>query len=262
MPLSPVHGKNATILVQPTDASPWLNDAAEDWTFDLADTTVFGVGAQSSIPGYPGGTNTLTGPLDATQTSGGEAIVAALIAGSVSVPITVVPQGAGVQGNSCSVANMFASHHEPQSVYTDVAKFTSSWVYATKMDPDGMICQSNVAVAGASFNQTGNTQYKGTSTDFLAVSTFGGIANLHVITNTLNQTLTVKLVHDTAVGLGTAVDVTSGGFTTIGTGLTGSQSIIVPAQSLNRYIGVVATAGAASPTGSVTFVLSFGRFSY
>lgn len=260
MPLAAVHGKNASIFVATTDASSWLTEAAENWAMDLADTTVFGAGAQSSIPGYPGGGVTLSGPLDATQTTGGDAILAGLIAGSLSVPVSIMPQGAAAQGNQSSVANMFCSHFEPQDNYNDIAKMTSSWVFATKMDPDGLVIQPNsLLTAPGSF--PAQIFKSAAGADFAAASALGGIANLHVIQNSLTQTLTVALVHDTAVGLGTSVSVTGGGFTTIPAGTLGSQSIIVPANNINRYVGITATM-AAGGTGTVTMLVTFGRFSY
>jgi hypothetical protein len=257
--LVPTHGRVSSIYVSGTDASPWLNAYQFQWGADTAETTAFGASSKSFITGFPNGQVTLSGPMDMTQTTGGDAILSAQIAATTPAPVSIVPVGGGVQNNRAYVCSVYLNNDQIETGYADVNKFTSNWSYAQRMGAGLTVQPAGTLTAPGSF--PANVFKSAAGADYGAATTTGGIANLHVIQNTLNQTLTVQLIHDTVVGLGSSANVPGGGFTAVAAGIAGSQSLQIAAASINRYVGITATTAGAA-TGTCSIVVTFARYSY
>jgi hypothetical protein len=101
----------------------------------------------------------------------------------------------------------------------------------------------------AAVTATGN----GTSRDNGASTSDGGVAQLHVTANTMNNNTVFKVQH--SADNSTWADLAT--FTTVATTVTTSERVTVAAgTTVNRYLRATHT---ASGTGSITFITAFAR---
>lgn len=220
-----IHGKNTGVILAQYDVSAFLNGASYAMTSDTAETTAFGANARSYIPSFPGGTATLSGMFDGTAT-GIDAILQSIQSGANPVPLTIAAQGIA-NGNRAFVANIYETNYNITSPVNDVVAISADFTYASRMGAGYVLRNYTSTMAGS-----GN----GTSVDYSTTTSSGGVANLHVITNTRDAGSITVNVQDSADNV-TFATVTGGTFTAVNGGVLSSQNLIIPG-AVRQYVRI------------------------
>ena len=98
------HGKTAEITVNSVALSAFCDSADFTVDVDTADTTTFGSTWKSALAGVPGAKLELAGKYDGTAGTGPAAVIMAIIAAGIAVPVVHKPGGtlSGQRTNSFS----------------------------------------------------------------------------------------------------------------------------------------------------------------
>lgn len=94
------HGKDGRVYVNGFDISTFFKQATGNVTVDMLDTTAFGQGDKTFIPGLKGGTIKMSGILDETVVTGAGPILEAAFGVADSI-FTLVPASGDANGNPC-----------------------------------------------------------------------------------------------------------------------------------------------------------------
>ena len=84
-----VHGVNAVVTINSVVLTGFFNDLSFERTRDTAETTVFGNGSKTYIPGLTDATVSLSGLYDKTATTGVIYALEAIWSGGVSVTAVI-----------------------------------------------------------------------------------------------------------------------------------------------------------------------------
>lgn len=244
-----LHGKSTTIFLDTQDVSSWMNTASYTLTSDTAETTAFGSSARSYIPSFPGGTVSLGGMFDGTA----NAIDAFLAGISVSqsgggppVALTIIPAGL-VHGSRGLLSQVYITSYSVTSPVNDVVAVTADFTYSTKMG-SGFLLTEKAAVSA-----TGN----GTFVDTGTVGSSGGVATLHVTTNTRDAGSITVNVQDATTSGGTYT--TRGSFTAVnGLALSGQYIQVPVTTSLAQFVRAQWTVTGGT-TGAYTITTSLAK---
>jgi len=246
-----VHGKGTEVLLDEFDLSSYFNSVDTSRSTDTAETTSFGATSKSYIVGLTDGTLSLSG-MFAQDTDGSDEELSAIL-GSSTTPVLTVNLDAGTIGNRAVVAKAHQTSYAISSPVADVVTVTADFNAST----DGTAnltysIQSGVQLTtGASIAHSaiGNLS----SVDNSASSANGGMANLHVLTNTLNAAVTIK-VQDSAND-STWADLIS--FTSVSAAAKTVEQKTVTG-TVDRYVR--ATASSSASSGAITFHVAFARY--
>ncbi len=248
-----VHGKGTTVYVDEFAMSPWINSAEMTMSTDTAETTSFDSTSRTYIKGLGAGTVTLGGMWSA-DTDGSDEELHALLGNSTTPLITVHEGGDGI-GNRSVMAQAHEVNYSISNPVSDVSTITADFQVSADNRPDFYgIRSGSQLTAGASidYNALGNL----TGVDGTAATTGGGMAILHVPTNSIGGGVTtIKVQHDSSSGFGSAADLVS--FTAVGAS-TKTSELVAVSGTINRYVR--ATASTAGSSGSITFMVSLARF--
>lgn len=114
------HGKNSTLVVNSGTMTAFLNDISFPRSVDTAETTVFGLGAKTYLPGLVDGTLSGSGGYDPTASTGPIAILEAVLVGGAAVTVVYKPGGASSTNYSYSMSAILTSY--------EIASSTSDWI--------------------------------------------------------------------------------------------------------------------------------------
>ena len=247
-----VHGKGSQVLVDEFDLSAYFNSVDVATSQDTAETTAFGATSKSYLLGLADATLSLSG-MFAQDTDGSDEELSAIL-GAATTPLVSVLFDAGTIGNRAVVAKAHETSYALSSPVADIVTVTADFNAST----DGTAnltysLRTGVALtAGAAIahDALGNLA----SVDNTASTANGGMANLHVTANTVDDAVTIK-VQDSAddstfADLITFSNVTATTVTTEQKAVTGTVA---------RYLRVTASTAAAT-TGSITFHVAFARY--
>lgn len=239
------HGKGTRILIGSTDLSTYFRDTTQSSTVDTAETTTYGVtgDAKTYVTGLADATISLSGLFDDTAGAADEVITTAL-ASDADIVFTIAQDGGLTVGRRCLLGQSIQTKYDMTSPVADVV--------STSLDlqSDGETIHGVVLAGLAAISTTSN----GTGVDGTAATTKGGVATLHVTTNTRNGAITVKVQH--SADNATYTDLAT--FTTVGTATTTSERLVVASgTTVNRYLRASFTV--AGTTGSATIAVAFGR---
>lgn len=237
-----IHGKSSQVIHGIYDLSSYLNDASASADVETAETTGFGSSAKTYIVGLRDGTVSASGMFDGVAGAIDEVLAASLGSDTLS-PVTVGYNGTTL-GNRVTLLQAKTTSYEISTPIGDVVSVSYS------AQADGGLDQgvSLAALASVSASTTG------TANDNTASSTNGGMAQVHVTTNTRSATVVIKIAH--SADNSTFADLVT--FTTVGIGATTSErSLVASGTTVNRYLRAVATLAAG--TGSITYQVSFAR---
>lgn len=246
-----VHGKGTEVLLDEFDLSSYFNSVDASRTTDTAETTSFGSTSKSYIVGLSDGTLSLSG-MFAQDTDGSDEELSAIL-GSTTTPVLTVNLESGTIGNRAVVAKAHQTSYAISSPVADIVTVTADFNAST----DGTAnltysIQSGVQLTtGASIAHSalGNLS----SVDNSASSANGGMANLHVVANTLNAAVTIKVQDSTDNS--TFADLIS--FTAVSTGAETVEQKAVTG-TVDRYVR--ATASSSASSGAITFHVAFARY--
>jgi len=240
------HGKNTVVLFDKYDLSTYFNSATTTAMAEAVETTTFGSANKTYAIGMKDGSISLEG-LWAGDTDGIDEVLSAAVGSSSKKIITVATEGATI-GRRAKLINTDETSYEIASAVADMVTISAeAQASGTVGGFDG-----GVLLAGS---QTVSSVTANTSVDNTTSSTNGGVAHLHVTTNTRNGAATIKVQH--SANNSTWADLVV--FTATTSATTTSERIEVAAgTTVNRYVRANISAIAGS-TGSVTLTVGFAR---
>ena len=230
------HGKNAVVLLDNTNLSTTLTDAALSLTADVAETSTFTASSKTYVAGLKDGTATLSGYFESTDPDA-DAEYLSQLGGSGSA-FSIAPIGY-TRGNAVSFGNTIGTSYDRSA---DVGSVVAVAV-AFQFDGDaynGKSLLTPTSVTGSS-NEA--------SVDFGAAGTNGGAGVLHCTVSSGSPTLDVKIQTSTDEAVWSD-------YITF-TQATGTTSeLITSATNPNQYARAVLTFGG---TGSITAAVGFAH---
>lgn len=238
-----IHGKDAAIIHGTTPLTSFLNDGSVSQDVETAETTVFGTagGAKTYITGLRDATVTASGMFDGTASAVDEKLSASI--GSDSLAPVLFAQSGVTVGNRAYILKALTTSYEVSAPVGDVVSVSYD------AQADGGADDALLLTGLAAVTATGD----GTGQDNTASSSNGGIGQLHVTANTMNNNTVFKIQHS----VDDIVFVDLATFTTVATTVTTSERITVASgTTVNRYLRAVRT---VSGSGSITFIMAFAR---
>jgi hypothetical protein len=217
-----------------------MAEAVETTTFGSANKT-YAIGMKDGTVSFEG---LWSGVLD---TEGADAVLHTAIASTTKKVITVATEGATL-GRRAKLINTDETSYEIKSAIADMVTISAeAQASGTQGGLDGgvLLAASQVLTSTAT----------NASVDNAVISTNGGVAHLHVTTNTRNGAITVKVQH--SANNSTWVDLTTFTATTSAT-TTAERVEIAAGTTINRYVRANVSAFAGS-SGSATITVGFAR---
>lgn len=237
-----VHSKNTRIVVGVLPLSCYLRSLEHSSERELADVTVFCDDGHKFIRGLDNGSLSLGGLLeaDASQGKPDDVLNAARNAASGSV-ITIGPDG-------LTVGKRVLSIEARESSYTITSEVADAVQIAAEWQAEGGVDVGVSLHDLAAEDDNGNGQ----SVNNGASSAGGGIAALHVVSNSRDGDTTIRVQH--SADDSTYADLVT--FTTVGASTTLAERKTVNG-TVNQYLRVVWALDGSS--GEVSFVVAFCR---
>ncbi len=249
-----VHGKGTKVYVDEFDLTSYFNSADMTMATDTAETTAFGDTSKSYIKGLADGTIALSGMWSA-DTDGSDEELHALL-GNTTTPLITVAEAAGTIGNGSIIAKAHEVNYSISNPVSDVSTCTADFQAsndATSNQSYGIRGAVQLTTgASIAYGSLGNL----TGDDNGAATTGGGMAILHVPTNSVSGGVTtIKVQHDSASDFSSAADLIT--FSTVAAS-TATSELVAVSGTINRYVRV--TASTAGSSGAITFMVSLARF--
>jgi hypothetical protein len=236
-----IHGKGAAVLHGAYDLSSYLNDGSVAQDVETAETTAFGASAKSYIVGLRDATLSASGMFDGAA-SAIDSVLTTSIGSDTNAPVTFAPNGA-TGGERAYILQAKTTSYEVSAPVGDVVAVSYD------AQADGGADDALLLVSLAAITTTGN----GTARDNSASTANGGVAQLHVTANTMDNDTTFKVQH--SADNSTWADLAT--FTVVATTVTTSQRVVVAAgTTVNRYLRANYT---VAGSGSITFTMAFAR---
>ena len=233
-----VHGKETNVLIDGSDVTSYLNQAATSRGHATALTTTFGNDDHTYIAGLESGNIAMGGYFDG-DTDAIHDVLGGLFAGDNSPVISVAHQGFGTIGNVAIMLAGIQTQYDIAGSVADAVAITAS------ADANGGL-RNGGTVIHALGERT--TTFDGSSNDEGGSTAFGGAAHLHVTAFTgtdvdirLQDSANDSTWADLAAWAGTSA---VGGYRTVVTG------------TVDQYLRVIIDGGTFS---SVTFAVCFAR---
>ena len=246
-----IHGKTTAVYVDEFDLTSYFNDSSATIDNDIAEITAYGATNKAYITGLRGGSISLSGMWSQTTDGSDEELQAML--GNATEQVITVRQGAAAIGSRAIIGQANETNYSITSPVADINTITADFE-CTPSDITNMTFALSGGVqltAGASIAHGSLGALS--SVDNAASSANGGVATLHVPTNTVNGNTTIKVQH--SANDSSWADLIS--FTVVGSSAKTSE-IKAVSGTVNRYLR--ATASTAGSSGSITFMVAAARF--
>jgi len=220
------HGRNTSLLFNQYDLSTYFKDASVSQTADAPETTAFQSSVKTYVIGMIDGKVSLGGMFSG-DANGVDETLQSVFGVEDPMVFTYAPEGLNVGRRVWGMAAHETSYQVSGSVSDIVA------VSAELQGTGGAKSGWSLADPATPITAAGN----GTVVDTGASSTYGGWAMLHVLANTSTGAATFSIAHATSGGGSYS---TLGTFNAVTAGTTTAQRLVIPAQTINRYVRVVA----------------------
>jgi len=236
-----LHGKSATILFGQRSLSEFLNEVSIARTVEYGETTNFrAAGFKTYVVGLQDAALSLSGMFDGSANAVDQTLQGAFTS-DLRDPVSVSPEFEKVG----AIAYLVDAHTGSYDVTSPVADVVS---ISSDIQAEGRIDRGVFLTDGSSISATSS----GASFDSGAASTNGGVAHLHVSSNTRDGIITVK-VQQSADNV-SWVDLVT--FTAVPATTTATQRSVVTG-TINRYLRADYTV--AGSTGSATVHVALAR---
>jgi hypothetical protein len=231
-------GRDQRLLYGAYDLSSYAKDSNVDDNIAMLDKTTLGQNAMVYQAGLESGQVTFNGFVD-NAVAGSRTVLLAAKQLAGNQPVTTFPNGYGTNGNPADILlSRFASFKEGGSV-ADLVNLAITIQADGGIDANGVVLHLLQAETAAT-----NT----TAVDNLALSSNGGVGNLHV-TAFSGTDITIKIQH---AAVSTYADLVS---FTQNTAIGSEQKVVAAGTTVNRNLRVLWTGTFVS----CTFVVSFAR---
>ena len=239
------HGKKTAVLLDAYNLSAYLNEASTSSGLETSETTAFGLDSKTYVAALKDATISLSGMFESSTTAGLDPVMASIVASNTDNVVTILPEGM-IDGSRALIAAAQETSYEITAAVADVV--TAS----VEMQVDGGLDSGVALNAGTTVSSATTTN--STSVDNTASTANGGVANLHVTTNSRDGATTFKVQHSSDNS--TWVDLVT--FASVSSSTISQEQVVVAAgTTVNRYLRAQATTTGAS--GSVTYTISFAR---
>jgi hypothetical protein len=242
------HGKNTVVLFDKYDLSQYFNSATTSAMAEAVETTTFGSANKTYAIGQKDGTVSFEGLWSGVlDTEGSDAVLHNAIASTTKKIITVATEGATL-GRRAKLINTDETSYEIKAAVADMVTISAQAQASGTVGglDGGVLLAASQALTGTVAN---------TGVDNTAASTNGGVAHLHVTTNTRNGAITVKVQQSS--NNSTWTDLVT--FTATTSSTTTSERIEVAAgTSVARYVRANVSSFAGS-SGTATITVGFAR---
>jgi len=242
------HGKNTVVLFDKYDLSQYFNSATTSAMAETVETTTFGSANKTYAVGMKDGTVSFEGLWSGVlDTSGSDAVLHAAFNSTTKIPITVATEGATL-GRRCKMIWADDTSYEIKSAIADMVTITGQAQASGTVGgfDGGVLLAANQAITATIAN---------TSVDNTAASTNGGVAQLHVTSNTRNGAITIKVQQ--SANNSTWTDLVTFTATTSAT-ITSERIEVAAGTSVARYVRANVS-GFAGSSGSATITVGFAR---
>lgn len=244
------HGKNTKVAFGGDNLTTYFNEASLSASAETAQTSSFGSTAHSYVIGLTDGTISLSGLFDGATGAVDEKLQGAL--GSEDQYVLVLPGGDGSDARAL-FCKCESTSYEVSSPIGDVVSVSAEF------QADGGVhggdylraSTSDTTFDGITAGGAAVTE-NGTAKDGAAASSAGGVGQVHVMANTLNVALTVKVQH--SVDNVTWVDLITFSSVTAGTETAEQKSVT---GTVNRYVRSLVSVPIG--TGSAQVAVAFKR---
>lgn len=237
------HGRGTHVFVDRYELTTFLREASAPRSVDVAETSAFGTFDKTFVVGMREGRFSAAGMFDGTPAAV-DPVLAGILGQEAAVSVTYAPEDMTI-GRRALVLEAEESSYEVSSPINDVVAIGTEFMASGGIHP-------GVILHGVTAGETATGQ--SASVDNAAASTFGAIANLHMIANDRNAgSIVVKVQHSTDNSVwNDLITFTSVNFATLA-----AQTLAV-AGTVNRYTRAqwTVTSGA---TGSYTFAVAASR---
>ena len=246
-----IHGKDSGVLLDEFDLTSYFSSVDASKTTETAETTAFGSTSKSYIVGLTDGTVSLSGMFSG-DTDGSDEELSAIL-GAATTPLLTVNLGGASIGNRAIVAKAHQTSYAISSPVADIVTVTADFNAST----DGTANLSYAIQTGVQLTAGGSVAF-GSLGDLAGVNNSastanGGMANLHVTANTLDDAVTIK-VQDSADDATYADLIT---FSSVSAGAETSEQKAVTG-TVAQYLR--ATASSSATSGAITFHVAFARY--
>lgn len=248
-----IHGKDTTVLYNATDLSSYFNDINLNNTVETNQCTAFGASAHSYIVGTQDGTVSASGYWDGSSATTVDKILFDTL-GNQSSDDTVTDghlmalNKTQAYADNVRISRVDTTNYSVNSAIADVVSISVDFQSSDGIDIAQLVLPSTVDA-----NPSGST-FTGTAVDGVASSSTGAIAQMHVLSNAISASTTVKIRHSTASG-GTYTDLIT--FTTVGsTAKVSERKSLASGTTINRYFQVTV---ASSGSGSINLAVGIKR---
>jgi len=251
------HGKNSGVVYGGYDLSGFLNTAQYQMASDLAETTVFGAGARTYIPGFPGETVSMGGLFSGATTADIDPVLSTALSAATSTPATIGVEGLTSAPVNCRGRRAFHcltwdTQYSVTSPVSDVVAVSADFSYDDRLDT-GWVLDGSTAFSSTRAAATA------VSVDTTTTSSVGYVAHLHIVANTRDAGSITVAIHDSADNASFAL-VTGATFTTVNFGSANVIGLRISSltQTVRRYVAAnVTVTGGAS--GSYTAVIAMAK---
>lgn len=242
------HGKNTVVIFDKYDLSQYFNSATTSAMAEAVETTTFGSANKTYAVGMKDGTVSFEGLWSgALDTEGADAVLHDAIASTTKKVITVASEGAAI-GRRAKLVNTDETSYEIKAAVAEMVTISAqAQASGTKGGIDGGVLLAASQAVTATVANTG--------VDNSAASTNGGVAHLHVTTNTRDGAITVKVQHSSNGS--TWADLVVFTATTASTP-TSERIEVAAGTTVNRYLRANVSSFAGS-AGSATITVGFAR---
>lgn len=253
---TPRHGKNTRVFYGAYDLSLFLKEVSFPRQVDTAETTAFTVAAKEYVIGNPSGNISATGMFSYNNSAPNADIVNVLDAAfgqDAGSPVSVALDAGVTVGKMMHGGDALQSSYGITSSVQDVVGVAADFQLSGTAARGIALKDPDVVQACAGSNITGTGQdcsatLPGIATQFL----LGGAAVLHVISNTVNAAVTIKLQSSATLG-GAYVDLVS--FTACGVAsLLGEVKAIARGTVIDKFLRYYIT---TTGTGNIKFLTYF-----
>ena len=244
------HGKNAKVALGDLNSTAYLNEASLSSTSETAQTSVFGDGVTKYVLGLRDGTVSLSGFFEGSTGAIDEEL-SSYLGVDDSANFMVLPAGdsAGA-GSRTWFGKGDLTSYETSSPVSDVVSISAE-IQADSGVNSGIYLR-NVG-GSATFETTGaGATDNGTSVNNTTSTTDGGVGQVHVMNNSLDGTVDVK-IQDSADDTSWADLIT---FTQVASGNNASEQVTVTG-TVDQYVRSQVTTGGT--TGTAEIAVAFKR---
>lgn len=251
------HGKNIKVFFGAYELTPFLRSISIPMSADTADTTCFAAPVKTYVIGIPSASANAEGIFSYDNVAPNadiENVLSAAYGQEAPTLLAVGFDGSLAAGKSVYVGESHLSNYNIAGSVSDLVALNSDWQITDFCNPGISLNNAdvNTAVTASPVVGTGQDYAALCEEPGFTTMTRGGVAGIHLVTNTATGAgTTIKVQHSNLIG-GTYVDLAT---LTVAASTIGTVDVVIPrGTTVNRFIRFNIT---ATGTGNLRFLAYF-----